>query len=1076
MAGRIIVTGKTGSRSGSASFDISMQGGFINLSGSWVPFFVSAVSLDVYGAGSNPSNGATVAFGSGLISMTAQGNYNSFSPTGSPWATGNMSFAGHSVSILLADGATPGLGSCSWSFDVEEVIEVDDGSNVAAWPNPFGGETCVSPSIMFAAVRLRLGGSWSTSFSIGGVTKTLSGTITSGMAATYISSQNSPDTSGNSEHIQLWAKVNGYTGIHSVHVVGTTFLTGSADGVPFGAPYSYNSGSIASTVVTMDYASGISMTYDTIGGTFGIDVSTTGFVSYNASLTHIHPMAIDVTGHALDTVGGDTPVPLKGLCMATNYGSDPHIPLQTFTLNPACSLTVASSSGYTVYHNTWDSPGVFNFHGPGSPPVQYYKKWYPGFQLGLDSSDATTAKESQITGTVYDSRLLMRFPIVAGPKLSVQNRITIDPCTSLTSPGFWSGVTLVSGHFEIDTSTSTNAFGNYSTSDPVLTQGRYLALNIVDPNGGTTLTVTIVTLWRTITFTVITGAAGVATDVLIDTCAPNGLGHLVDPTDSNINPTSPYFESPMFGVRYLKSINIAFPSGTGVYEIHELAVKLLTPPVISTMCANSAFTDWNGPPGYQHFFGIVVDNDGRRALEVPAYNFNDPGPGNFIFRKFSYIPTVLPPGWAYTAGSSSIWYSDPYISFLGGGGALVNAAGVVTPWIRQTWSQTLSIDWQGMFDAIIGYPNMGDFWGANTGNFKATFLKILRGTFNGIVVNLSTGPIIGTSVTSKEGTTTTGSGTTDFIGRYTLGRIGSLNTGDVVKAGADSITQAIGMRQDWRIAFSTSVPTLGKPHIASDKRGLVYVSYIATDGLGVWRSDLGAISDFINIFSSVPDDAQIAVRSDGSLVICFELASTVYIIRSIDSGNTWDSPVTLASGTNPCIDSDLKTGLDFVALHDGTSWQFYRQDMTGNLVFVSTICSVHNGEAGITKKQSTVEEYVFTVSDVASGNIQIYESLTGDVWSGPTVVAHGDSPGIDSDLKTGFDVMDLYDGSQWQFFRQDDTGAFVPVAPICSAPGGEAGLTIRQSGFRELVFVVGDPAYSNLRRFISLNGQVWDEA
>lgn len=926
-----IATTRPTTRSGSGTFDITAVATFLGGS-TWFTNWASFFNLDVYAGSPTPwapsSTSALVSIGAGVEITPGTGVLTTWGSVG----FGNL--VGSSWISTGTPGPTPGAGTWNYSFDAEEVTWYQLDS--AGMAPIFAGETALPRLILYASVRPKVGGSYSVTLSVGGSSLSVSGTITSAMAALIVANPLSVNDSGFNASLKTGFRYFDNGASYTMPWAGTI------DGVALGRAYSYDAGT--SGTLGFDYK------YDFTSG-LAITASSPSFADFGPYDPSV-PGGNDLPAAALVQWPG-TGYTLKGSVITAPPGTEPSIvkgnilyPIGTLGSQGGLSFaptdSVSVSLGAAVQTSAPFDPGG-SFAGPN-------EDHYPGVQAGLDSSDTTTAAECN-----GDYRLPIRLPSVDGPSLSLASRITLDPCNSLTTPGAWAGVTLVGGALQCDTSTTTTAAATYAT--PVISrQGRYLAIKINAPAAGVPIQVRITTAKRTITFNAVTAAAGSYADVVVDLCAPNGIV----PSDKQFSkftyPPTVDDEGPMWGANLMAGVSIKFPRGIGLCLIGEIAIVVSASPLISTMHANVGYQRELDSPTVFNVLGTIVDVDGRRALEQPGALITGGSIG--LFKQLSDLAAGLDPGWTYAYVAPTSWNQPPtpWLAYLGGGGAVASGSTVtLSIWVRHAWSMGTPIPMQTMVDAVAGYPGMGGLLTGGAIDGTACILpvcKILRGTFSGIVLDWTGLPLAGVEVQSKEGAAVTGTYlSTDSEGRYWLGTPGSLYGGDTITAQLDSdptkwiaVTEAVNVREDRRLCFRHAAPparSIGYDISAGARHARAY-GKVSTGTF--W---IGTAQNKLPITFTDTDSAALATwarprwAKQGAVSwigVFYGDGLNCFWARTNDEGQTWEDLTTMATGSVGDYEESA-TGIKWFYKVDtpdsGVTWNIYRKILDSKLNVLS---------------------------------------------------------------------------------------------------------------------------------------------
>ena len=913
-------TGRTGTRTGSGTCTFPPIGGTGTFNSNTVLH-----NFSIY-TGSNGS--ATQNF----IQILAQS-----------MAGGGISLTANWFNAHPATSSIPWQGSINWSYsiDVEEVV-IASGFNQpsAVYSN---GELTIPQQILITSLRPKTGGSWTVN--CGGAVS--SGTITSAMTAYVMVNNGTTTSSGHGATFTSYCTF--YDG--ASYPSANTSVTAIIDGFNVVYPFVYNSP--GSTSLYCDYRSSV----------YNLTVNNYSFIAPNPTYVYTPPVNYQVNAQANTITQGD-PNPLKGCIYglftpANNVGVTPPVQLATYTMpinNITASTNVTTGWGvlatipgwtntYTIYAPS--SQGIFGFLDITDPNTA------ADCCTSAPPIPATTGRENS---NQFDTRMPFRLPSYTGPLLSESNRIVLDPCNSISTPGTWTGMTVVGGHLQIDTSSSTAAHVSYSPA-LISRQGRFLAFTLQAGTIGETIAITVNMVKGPVVYNIVTTTT-TSIDYLIDLCVCPGYPGPDFQTSRYNYPFATSVEGPVWGANTISSISMSFPTTTGVYILSDISIVVKNPQTIT--CTQGNIPYYVTPFSHVYYMGPVVDTDGRRSLEQPAF-IDIINTGKYTVQN---MIASLDPGWTGSYTPSTSWYANDYVGYLGGAGCVFGGIANPTPdsWFRRNWVQTSNIPMQQFVDGVVGYPGIGDLFGGGTiGNYTQTLklysCKIVRATFHGIVANAVPQPLVGVQVKStilNPGTIITGTSISDSIGTYALGSAGSITYGvfvptvklEQIVCGSASVQNTtstnpgVNQRQDLRVCFKGAPILNERPNILQDKLGRYHLAYIeSNDILYNFASDTTSDNGWTyqNLVTSYGDVQDVKMDIDPNLqriwlVFTRKNSSTgiysVWYSYSDDEGQTFVNGIEIMSNalgiSIGCFDdsSIIKTWFEYASGTSGPGTQY----------------------------------------------------------------------------------------------------------------------------------------------------------
>lgn len=169
--------------------------------------------------------------------------------------------------------------------------------------------------------------------------------------------------------------------------------------------------------------------------------------------------------------------------------------------------------------------------------------------------------------------------------------------------------------------------------------------------------------------------------------------------------------------------------------------------------------------------------------------------------------------------------------------------------------------------------------------------------------------------------------------------------------------------------------------LTRDRFGMVYSALSDGSQITVSRFNFADVNDTFTAFTGTANNAGICCTPKNYLFIVYDDGTTSYIIRSTNSGKTWSSPMSVATGTWPEPAVDETSATEFMAIHDGAQFNCWVK-RTEDVDFVQKgkIVTVAAGKSGLIVRSSVNNELVFEVSD--SGTIRRFLGTNMGVnWS-----------------------------------------------------------------------------------------------
>lgn len=188
----------------------------------------------------------------------------------------------------------------------------------------------------------------------------------------------------------------------------------------------------------------------------------------------------------------------------------------------------------------------------------------------------------------------------------------------------------------------------------------------------------------------------------------------------------------------------------------------------------------------------------------------------------------------------------------------------------------------------------------------------------------------------------------------------------------------------WHGYFTTGLKTQAGRHdihLCWTPSGILLASLVDDSGLRFLRFNFDAVNAFRQVVSAEDiQSAQIGYRPEGAVALAYLQAGDVNLISSTDWGETWSAVAVIASGEEVAIAIDWHSGIEYLAIHDGTTWKCFRSTDEEPFVDVGDIVTAEPNRGGLEVHPGVERKLVF-VTDVGSGQIKRFTSLDrGATW------------------------------------------------------------------------------------------------
>lgn len=164
------------------------------------------------------------------------------------------------------------------------------------------------------------------------------------------------------------------------------------------------------------------------------------------------------------------------------------------------------------------------------------------------------------------------------------------------------------------------------------------------------------------------------------------------------------------------------------------------------------------------------------------------------------------------------------------------------------------------------------------------------------------------------------------------------------------------------------------------RHSFIYEVRCSEDGLTLTRFNLEGDVEEHSVLSD-PDiaRAQVAVQSDDSVRIAYELDSKIYLIESDSNGETWKESIEIMDGENPAIAEDVDWKISYMAVNVDGAFVCMRQVDTEPWEEAGEIMAIADGRPGLEVLNDAAHTLVFSVDD--NGTMRRTTSNSqGETW------------------------------------------------------------------------------------------------
>jgi len=180
--------------------------------------------------------------------------------------------------------------------------------------------------------------------------------------------------------------------------------------------------------------------------------------------------------------------------------------------------------------------------------------------------------------------------------------------------------------------------------------------------------------------------------------------------------------------------------------------------------------------------------------------------------------------------------------------------------------------------------------------------------------------------------------------------------------------------------------TGGSVHSCRAPWGMIWTVYIVNNAVRcmLWDTRDYTSDSVVHTGTGIVKRAQVAYQPQGYVKVTYLEDGIAYIINNVGWGEEgkWKMPIPITNAADIAYDIDPNSGIEYLAVNDGTSWWCWRDPGDGNWVQCAKICDVPAGSAAAAIKSSpdNLNLVIFTVVD--NGVPRKFRSVAyGDKWA-----------------------------------------------------------------------------------------------
>ena len=266
----------------------------------------------------------------------------------------------------------------------------------------------------------------------------------------------------------------------------------------------------------------------------------------------------------------------------------------------------------------------------------------------------------------------------------------------------------------------------------------------------------------------------------------------------------------------------------------------------------------------------------------------------------------------------------------------------------------------------------------------------------------------------------------------------------------------------------------GDLHLTTAPNGVMFAVQVEAASVKIWRFNLGAHDESIEISTLSVEYAQVAYGPDGQVHVCYQDGGHVWWISSKGWGENFGTATDLGAGTNPAMAVD-EIGNQYVVMHTGAAWRCFRRNYSD--ATFTNLAVVDTAPAGVAALEWSPDLEYPLVFMVESGGViwQIESPSRGESWLTPVNTGvTGITPAF-AVSRGGVMALAVWDGAAWNAWRRaPKLGTWEEMGEIATYVADWAGLEFHPDQKHRLVFVCSDTA--RRRKVSTDHGTTWEDA
>ena len=265
----------------------------------------------------------------------------------------------------------------------------------------------------------------------------------------------------------------------------------------------------------------------------------------------------------------------------------------------------------------------------------------------------------------------------------------------------------------------------------------------------------------------------------------------------------------------------------------------------------------------------------------------------------------------------------------------------------------------------------------------------------------------------------------------------------------------------------------GDLHLTTAPNGIMFAVQVEAASVKIWRFNLSAHDESIEISTLSVEYAQVAYGPNGEVHVCYQDGGHVWWFTSTKWGEDFGTATDLGAGTNPAMAVD-EIGNQYVVMHTGGNWYCFRRNFSDTTF--TNIALVDTAPAGIAALEwAPALEYPLVFMVASGGVIYQIESMTrGETWRTPVNTGVTGTLPAFAVSQGGVMALAVWDGAAWNaWLRAPTMGTWAEKGEIATYVADWAGLEFHPDQNHRLTFVCADTVR---RRKVSKDlGKTWED-